>query len=77
MIHYIIFILLFIGIFINVKFVAAAGVFSQAAKETGVSSKILKYVSYVESGFHPYALDVDGTPSFPKTYASAYGKIID
>lgn len=51
---------------------AYAGVFSSAAKSTGVSSKILKSISYVESGFHPYALDIDGTPSFPKTYDQAY-----
>jgi soluble lytic murein transglycosylase-like protein len=71
MIRYIVYMLLFINIFFTAH-IAYAGVFSYAAKETGVSSKILKSVSYVESGFHPYALDINGTPSFPKTYASAY-----
>jgi len=61
MIRYIICMLLFSCTFmINAKFVYASRVFSLVAKRTGVSSKILKSISYVESGFHPYTLDKDG-----------------
>ena len=49
-----------------------AGVFTRASHRTGVPLSILKSVAYVESGFKPFALDIDGEPYFAKSYAHAY-----
>lgn len=51
---------------------AQAGVFNKASVLSGVPVSIIKSVSYVESGFKPYALDIDGRAYFAKNYASAY-----
>ena len=49
-----------------------AGVFTRAEQKTGVPLPIIKSVAYVESGFKPFALNIDGEPYFAKSYASAY-----
>lgn len=51
---------------------AFAGAFSRASAATGVPVRLLKSVAYVESGFSPYALNVDGEGYFAKNYADAY-----
>ena len=51
---------------------AFAGAFSRASAATGVPVRLLKSVAYVESGFSPYALNVDGEAYFAKNYADAY-----
>ena len=41
------------------------------AREERIPPKLLKSVTYVESGFHPWALNVEGSPSFFPTRLAA------
>lgn len=60
-------------VFITILPVSAqAGVFNKASVLSGVPVSVIKSVSYVESGFKPYALDIDGKSYFAKNYADAY-----
>ena len=50
--------------------------FNQASTLYRVPESILMAIADVESGFNPYAINVEGTPYFPDNYSQALG-IID
>jgi len=50
--------------------------FNQASALYKVPESILMAIADVESGFHPYAINVEGTPYFPDDYSQALG-IVD
>lgn len=43
----------------------------EIAREERIPIKLLKSVTYVESGFHPWTLNVEGTPHFFSTRKAA------
>ena len=45
--------------------------FNQAANFYKVPQDVLMAIADVESGFNPYAIDVEGTPYFPNSYDAA------
>lgn len=45
--------------------------FNQAANLYKVPHDVLMAIADVESGFNPYAIDVEGTPYFPNSYNAA------
>ena len=54
----------------------SADVFLRAAAATGIPVEMLLAVSHVESGFHPYAINISGQSFFPSSHNEALGLLL-